>query len=145
MREYFKSYIGFTLVETLAAIVLLSIVMILVFSTLNSSVEQNKEQTAEAFQINDAAFTLKQITKDIRKSYRINPPKNPYLFMDENDNLLFNYTYNSETKTLSRNDVIIVNNIEDFNMSWNEQTVSIYFNLNNQDYTTTIAFRKGDK
>ncbi|MCM3723146.1 type II secretion system protein [Solibacillus sp. FSL W7-1436] len=145
MKRYFKNYIGFTLVETLAAIVIFSIVMILVFSTLNSSVEQNKEQTAEAFQINDAAFMLKQITKDIRKSYKINPSKNPYLFMDENDNLLFNYTYNSETKTLSRNDVIIVNNIEDFNMSWNEHTVSIYFTLNNQDYTTTIAFRKGDK
>lgn len=145
MREYFKNYIGFTLVETLAAIVIFSIVMILVFSTLNSSVEQNKEQTAEAFQINDAAYTLKQITKDIRKTYRIDPHKNPYLFMDENNNLLFNYTYDSETKKLFRDNVIIVNNIEDFNMSWNEQTVSIYFNLNNQDYTTTIAFRKGDK
>lgn len=145
MREYFKNYIGFTLVETLAAIVILSIVVILVFSTLNSSVEQNKEQTAEAFQINDAAYTLKQITKDIRKTYRIDPHKNPYLFMDENNNLLFNYTYDSETKKLFRDNVIIVNNIEDFNMSWNEQTVSIYFNLNNQDYSTTIAFRKGDK
>lgn len=145
MREYFKNYMGFTLVETLAAIVILSIVMLLVFSTLNSSVEQNKEQTAEAFQINDAAYTLKQITKDIRKTYRIDPHKNPYLFMDENNNLLFNYTYDSETKKLFRDNVIIVNNIEDFNMSWNEQTVSIYFNLNNQDYTTTIAFRKGDK
>ena len=145
MREYFKNYMGFTLVETLAAIVILSIVMLLVFSTLNSSVEQNKEQTAEAFQINDAAYTLKQITKDIRKTYRIDPHKNPYLFMDENNNLLFNYTYDSETKKLFRDNVIIVNNIQDFNMSWNEQTVSIYFNLNNQDYTTTIAFRKGDK
>lgn len=145
MKEYFKNYIGFTLVETLAAIVIISIVMILVFSTLNSSVEQNKEQTAEAFQINDAAYTLKQITKDIRKTYRIDPHKNPYLFMDENNNLLFNYTYDSETKKLFRDNVIIVNNIQDFNMSWNEQTVSIYFNLNNQDYTTTIAFRKGDK
>lgn len=145
MKEYFKNYMGFTLIETLAAIVILSIVMLLVFSTLNSSVEQNKEQTAEAFQINDAAYTLKQITKDIRKTYRIDPHKNPYLFMDENNNLLFNYTYDSETKKLFRDNVIIVNNIEDFNMSWNEQTVSIYFNLNNQDYTTTIAFRKGDK
>src|SRR5690606_13890371 len=114
------------------------------FSTLNSSVQQNKEQTAEAFQINDAAYTLKQITKDIRKTYKIGPYKNPYLFMDENNNLLFNYTYDSETKTLFRDNVIIVNNIDDFNMSWNDQTVSIYFNLNNYEYTTTIAFRKGD-
>ncbi len=146
MKKRLNNYSGLTLVENLAVIVLLFIVMLFVFGILSSSSKQNKEQTAESFQINDAAYTLKQITKDIRKTHHIDTPQiDQYLLMDKGNTQLFNYTYDPTAKTLSRNNGVIVNNIEEFKMIVNEQTATISFQLNKKDYTTTLAFRKGDE
>lgn len=140
---------GLTLVELLATVTIIFLVSIFVFNIIFSATHQNQTQTAESQQINDAAFVLKQITKDIRKTYSItidSSNNNHYYFTDKNNNILTEYLY-SANGDLHRKGQILANNVRSFSFSTDmvSNTVTVSFTLNSETYSTTLAFRRGDE
>lgn len=68
MKILIKNMRGMTLVEILAVTVITSIIAILVFSLIQSSIKQQIQQTKETGDLNDITYALKVVTKDIRRS-----------------------------------------------------------------------------
>ncbi|MEK4285236.1 PulJ/GspJ family protein [Ureibacillus sp. FSL K6-0165] len=142
---------GLTLVEVLAVIIILSIIFTFIFSIMNSSISQHSEQGKEVQQIQSGAFVLKQITKDMRKSYRIeidSENANKY-YLYNKEKLLYQYEYTSNNELLrtdENNDVTVVGkNIESFLISTDNEgkEATILFEINGKEYRTTINFRRG--
>jgi prepilin-type N-terminal cleavage/methylation domain-containing protein len=142
---------GLTLVEVLAVIIILSIISTFIFSIMNSSISQHSEQGKEVQQIQSGAFVLKQITKDMRKSYRIeidSENANKY-YLYNKEKLLYQYEYTSNNELLrtdENNDVTVVGkNIESFLISTDNEgnEATILFEINDKEYRTTINFRRG--
>lgn len=142
---------GLTLVEVLAVIIILSIIFTFIFSIMNSSISQHSEQGKEVQQIQSGAFVLKQITKDMRKSYRIeidSENANKY-YLYNKEKLLYQYEYTSNAELLrtdENNDVTVVGkNIESFLISTDNEgkEATIFFEINGKEYRTTINFRRG--
>ncbi len=142
---------GLTLVEVLAVIIILSIIFTFIFSIMNSSISQHSEQGKEVQQIQSGAFVLKQITKDMRKSYRIeidSENANKY-YLYNKEKLLYQYEYTSNNELLrtdENNDVTVVGkNIESFFISTDNEgkEATIFFEINGKEYRTTINFRRG--
>ncbi|WP_339288794.1 prepilin-type N-terminal cleavage/methylation domain-containing protein [Ureibacillus sp. FSL K6-0786] len=142
---------GLTLVEVLAVIIILSIISTFNFSIMNSSISQHSEQGKEVQQIQSGAFVLKQITKDMRKSYRIeidSENANKY-YLYNKEKLLYQYEYTSNNELLrtdENNDVTVVGkNIESFLISTDNEgnEATIFFEINGKEYRTTINFRRG--
>lgn len=69
--RFIKNNRGFTLVEVLAVILILSIVSTILFSILSSSKETNKKQLENNEQLSELSYVLKLITKDMRKPLRM--------------------------------------------------------------------------
>lgn len=68
MKFLYKNKQGMTLIEVLAATVIISIVAILIFSIIQSSLEQRTKQTNETRDLLDITYALKVVTKDIRRA-----------------------------------------------------------------------------
>lgn len=146
MRNITKNEKGLTLIELLATITILFIVSSLLYNIMLSGNKQNKEQVTESLQINDSAYILKQITKDIRKTYNITKdPDHPdrYLFMDKESKQIVEYTY--KNKELSRNNAIIAFHIDRFSILTDTTSATVRFTMNDQTYETTLLFRRGDE
>lgn len=140
---------GMTLVEVLAVIIILSFVCLFIVSLMNSTMIQQTEQKNEVQQIQSGAYILKQITKDMRKSYRISENANKYYLYDKENNILYQYEYTSNAellRTVNNKDVTVVGkNIESFSISTdNEGKATIFFKINGKEYRTTIHFRRGE-
>ena len=63
-----KNKQGLTLIEILAATVIISIIAILIFSIIQSSLDQRVKQTKETRDLFDITYALKAVTKDIRRA-----------------------------------------------------------------------------
>ncbi|WP_332649389.1 PilW family protein [Lysinibacillus sp. 54212] len=149
MKEITSNEKGLTLIELLATVVILFIVSLFIYNIIFSANKQNKVQVSESIQINDSAYILKQITKDIRKTYNITiDPVNPnrYFFNDKDNNKLVEYTYSTDNQ-LSRNGSIMANKISSFkiNSDTTNDAATVTFKLNDQTYETTLIFRRGDE
>jgi len=107
MMKQWKTEKGITLVELLAAIVLASIVMLLVYSVVMTGTKQYKNQLEKNKQLTDISYTLKMITKDIRKT------ENPQI-ITHSDIKLNGVNYAKNGNTITRNGVIIARAIEKF-------------------------------
>ena len=156
MITKFSSQKGLTLIEILASVVIFFIVSLLVFNIAYSSTKQNHDQSNEAKQINNAAYLLKQITKDIRKTNNVETnvvaAQTTYIFKNSNPTrgaspYIAEYKYDATQKALYRNSSVLVNNVETFTFSVidAENEVEIEFSINGKHYDTKIALRKGKK
>lgn len=156
MIPKFSSQKGLTLIELLASIVIFFIVSLLVFNIVYSSTKQNHEQSNEATQINNAAYLLKQITKDIRKTNNVETKlidaQTTYIFKNSNPSqgsspYIAEYMYDVNEKALYRNSSVLVNNVENFSLSVidTDDEVEIEFLINGKNHDTKIALRKGKK
>lgn len=142
-KKAFKDNTGLTLIEILAVVVILSIVSFFLLNIALSSTKQGNIQSKESFQINDTAYVLKQITKDLRKTSEVIPHSNGYNFKQSGGTLFIKYNY--QNNTLYRADQIIANNIHDFKIDTSiKDKVKIYFIINGEKSATTISLRTGD-
>ena len=153
MKKPVQSQSGLTLVEILAAVIILFIISLFIFNIVYSANKHNVEQSAESTQINNAAYLLKQMTKDIRKTNNVTP----HTVIDETTYKFENtspingtphvaeYKYDTSEKSIYRNGAVLVNNVENFVLTQNtvDNTVTLKFTINGKDYDTTIALRKG--
>jgi prepilin-type N-terminal cleavage/methylation domain-containing protein len=142
--KWIKNDRGLSLIEILAATVLISIITLLAFDIVNASQKQSVEQTKEGQQINDAAYVLKVITKDIRKTSKVEiKPNNEYIFHlhETGQQVIYKYVNNE----LLRNDQLLANHIEDFEIKPIELNsyIDVSFSINSQAYKASIAYRKG--
>lgn len=142
LKKSIDNSYGFTLIEILASIVILSIVGLLLLNIAFSSTKHGELQAKESFQINDTAYVLKQITKDLRKTSEVITYSNEYNFNTSEGTLLTKYHYKSNI--LYRDKQIIANKIKDFKMETSNNKVHIYFIINGEKSATTISLRKGD-
>lgn len=133
---------GLTLIETLASIVILSIVGLFLLNITFSSTKHGELQAKESFQINDTAYVLKQITKDLRKTSEVTTYSNEYKFKTSDGVLPIKYHY--KNNILYRDNKIIANNIKEFKLETTNNKVHIYFIINGEKSATTISLRKGD-
>lgn len=133
---------GLTLIEILAVIVILAIISTILINILFSASKQNVAQTNEAIQTNNAAYVLKQVTKDLRKTHEVTTNNNDYIFINSSNTLSVQYSYSN--RTLYRNNAPIAMNIDDFLLEPMGETITISFRFNGEFYTTTINLRKGD-
>lgn len=155
-----KNQKGLTLVEMLAVIVLLAVAFSGVYYIISSAIKQQSVQTKEVEQIQNGAYLLKQITKDLRKSldYSDEIPGDTeetitavYTFLGQNDVAQYKYEYDGNllyrtdlTKDNTR--ALIGRNVKDFSIAPdpNDATqIKVYFKLNDETFETKIIFRKG--
>lgn len=140
---------GITLVELLAAVVLASIVMLLVFSVLMSGTKQYKNQLEKNNQLTDISYALKMITKDIRKT------ENPQI-ISNSEIELNGINYSKVGNTITRNGDVIAHDIELFNVKdnygtehYDENNIKWFIEIKSLDQKKTkkteIYLRKGDE
>ncbi|MFF2755068.1 PilW family protein [Psychrobacillus sp. NPDC058041] len=133
---------GVTLVELLAAIVLASLVMVLVYSVLMTSTKQYNYQLEKSNQLTDISYALKIITKDIRKTEK------PQI-VNESEIDLNGIKYSFNNNMITRNGVAIANSIKGFRVEGN--SVKWIIEIKSSDpkgvektEKTEIYLRKGD-
>jgi len=107
---------GLTLLEVLAAVTIISIIIVLLYGILFNSKEQYNSQTEKNEQLSDISYALKVITKDIRKSGTLpeikqNDEKKIYKIGDEE------YIYDNSVKKVTRNGVIFIQQIINFDIT----------------------------
>ena len=140
---------GITLVELLAAVVLASIVMLLVFSVLMSGTKQYKGQLEKNNQLTDISYALKMITKDIRKT------ENPQI-ISKSEIELNGINYSKVGNTITRNGDVIARDIEIFFVDdgyetgkYDEKNIKWFIEIKSLDQKETkkteIYIRKGDE
>lgn len=142
--KWIKNDRGLSLIEILAATVLISIITLLAFDIVNASQKQRVEQTKEGQQINDAAYVLKVITKDIRNTGEIDfSTTNEYVFhLHENNEKV---TYKYVNKELFRGSQLIANKVEGFHLEpiVLDSSIKLSFSINGHAYEASLSYRKG--
>ena len=143
MVKQWKTEKGITLVELLAAIVLASIVMLLVYSVVMTGTKQYKSQLEKNKQLTDISYTLKMITKDIRKT------ENPKI-INHSEIELNGINYSQNGNTITRNGLVIAPSIEEFdvqeeNGKWIIKIISSDQQGVEKTEITEIYLRNGDE
>ncbi|WP_186321529.1 PilW family protein [Bacillus sp. FJAT-22090] len=110
MRKHVNNEKGITLVELLAAIVLASIVMLLVYNVLMAGTKQYKNQLEKNNQLTEISYALKMITKDIRKTEK------PQI-ISSSQIKLNDVNYSKDGNTITRNGVVIASSIKRFQVT----------------------------
>lgn len=140
MISRIKNEHGLTLIETLASVVILSIVLIFVGNILISSNDTNKKQLSKNQQLDELSYVIKVITKDMRKTTEITTPD--YTFENKKKSLKYYYLYEPTLNTIERNGEIIATNIKSFSIDQDGAFYEIKIK-NNNDYEikTQLTFR----
>lgn len=139
MKKQTNNERGITLVELLAAIVLASIVMLLIYSVLMTGTKQYKSQFDKNKQVTEISYTLKMITKDIRKTEK------PILISSSEIDLN-GIKYSKNGSNITRNGVVIASVIDSFNVVVDDDRwiIEIKSAENKETKKTEIYIRKGD-
>lgn len=142
MRKHWNSEKGITLVELLAALVLASIVMLLVYNVLLSGTKQYKTQLEKNNQLTEISYAFKMITKDIRKTEK---PE----IISSSKIKLNDINYSQDGNTITRNGVVIASSIEHFQITKSGDKLVIEIESLKQTGVkktekTEIYLRKGD-
>ncbi|WP_397539478.1 type II secretion system protein J [Rummeliibacillus pycnus] len=149
MYKILKNQRGMTLVEILAAVLLMGLVSVLILNVLVESTNQYKEQLSRDKQLNDASYVLKVITKDMRKSTasQINPIADGIEISGNK------YQLDQSDFTIKKNNETLINNIDTFTVTktLNDNEWNIYIKEKSDNRSkqteakTTIVLRSGDK
>lgn len=142
MKLWKKSEEGFTLVELLASIALLSVVILLVGSVHIFGQSQFINQTESASQSNDLRYSLSVLSRDVRRAGSVEKDGNTYT--------VDGIEYEWARPNLTRNDELLSKQVDDFSLSiLDENTkaeITIKSTQNRQgqskEYHTTIYFRR---
>lgn len=121
MKNINKDNNGLTLVEVLAVVVILSIISISVMNILINSSKTHNNQVIENQQLMDVTYVAKVLTKDIRKSiqYVKLGDNSHFKIISHGTNEEYHYEYNSSTKEIYRNGVLIAEHIIEFSVNEN--------------------------
>lgn len=137
-----KNQKGVTLIELLAAIALLSVVLLVANSIHLFGQKQMSDQTAEIQSQSNVRLAMDIITKRIRKASTISVDNNGVLTLDNTD------VYKLDNNNLTQNSQPIINNLQKFNIQYDGSKITVTIadlpNTNTPQTTlsTTIYIRK---
>ncbi len=140
MNKWKNNEEGFTLVELLASIALLSVVILLVGSVHIFGQTQFINQTESAAQSNDLRYSLTVMSRDVRRAEIVT--------VDGTTLTADGITYTLGNSTLRRNDEVLSNRVGDFapEMLSDGVQIKIASTTNRQnlskEYETSIYFRR---
>lgn len=145
MKSNIKDEKGFTLVELLASLALLSIVILLVGSVHLFGQKQFQAQSYSANQANDVAYSLNMLSRELRRAESVKVEEGIYNI----DNNSY-YKFNSKDHELIKDTEVIAENIIEFNIKLtdNNEGVVVTIETNSfmtndgKSYQTTIYFRR---
>ncbi|OEH84224.1 hypothetical protein BHU72_12535 [Desulfuribacillus stibiiarsenatis] len=135
---------GFTLIEILVAIIILSFVASAGYSLINTSHKIVSKHTDLTDMRNDLRIALIQITKDIQEAESVNGP--PYVFY-QNGGIQISYQYNSSTKKLLRFENAIqqtlIESVESFSITSliGTEQFQVDVRVNGEDHNLIITRR----
>lgn len=138
MIKFRKSESGFTLVELLAALAILSLVIILAGSIHIFGQKQFVQQSEQVSQINDLRYIMASIEQDVRQT-----PKAEIKF--EEDLIVGNTTYSHQGTALYENSELLSNQISVFEVVLNEDKIDISLSStingkNKKEVVSTIIY-----
>lgn len=118
MIKFRKSESGFTLVELLATLAILSLVIILAGSIHIFGQKQFIQQSEQVSQINDLRYIMASIEQDVRQT-----PKEEIKF--EEDLIVGESTYSQQGTALYKNSEILSDQISSFDVTLSEDKIDI--------------------
>lgn len=136
-----KNQKGVTLIELLAAITLLSIVLLLANSIHLFGQKEMTDQTAEIQNQSNVRLAMNLITKQIRKASSINVDSNNVLTLDSD-------IYKLDNNSLTKNGQPFITNLQKFDIQYDGSKITVTIadlpSTNNPQTTlsTTIYIRK---
>lgn len=135
---------GMTLIETLAVVVISAIILISATTILTRSSSEHTKQTNNTEQFTEIRYVLKQITKDMRKSTKIEKRESNYVFFSKDSSIIANYAFNETANTITRNGTNLASNIQAFNIEIESPKILITVkSLNEKEVHTELFFRSG--
>lgn len=154
MKFLLKRSRGMTLVEVLAALVIVSIIIIFIFNIIKSSTIQGVQQTKETNNLFDTTYTLKVLTKDIRRSISVETTQSQlkltFPSSVSNNNTVTYFLENRQLKRRNKEQIeIITDNISCAQFTSPKQNViSIKLSHNNdcsESKSTEVYLRTGEE
>lgn len=138
MRKRFNQK-GLTLVEVMAVIAIMSVILIIICSIQWTSNEQYTIQAEKNNQLTDISYTLKVITKDIRKSGKA-PEINGTTYTIGSEI----YVFDAATNSITRNGSVLVQPITAFTIeSITSNKYKISITSTKESIDTEIVIRSG--
>lgn len=138
MKAKFTSQQGLSLVELIAVIAITSFIAIIIYSVLLSGEKQYNTQSSDNQELSDIAYTLKVLTKEIRKSSDVEVTGNTLVISG------VTYAYSPDTKSILKDGVTSFRDIEGFSVSKNEDVITITITgKQNKTVSTKIVVRSG--
>lgn len=146
-----KQQQGLTLLEVLAAFVIVSIVSVLLVSILSSSTSNHQKQVTKNKELQDASYALKIITKDFRRAinYEENNSNTGTLLLRNNAHIVYRLT-DKGTLTRQKNvdgdttlrEEVIATNIVKFPMKKDDKNIIVkLIDKNNVTFETKLTIR----
>ncbi|MGE7689424.1 PilW family protein [Lysinibacillus sp. NPDC097214] len=135
---------GLTLVEVLAVIVISSLIALIIYSALSQSSTNYHKQADTNKSINDAAYALKVITKEIRKNPNTVSSNYPTeLTINRGIEGEIQFVLDKEKQSINRNGVIFSTDVLDFKISLNGQAITIIItNVQGKKFSAELYLRK---
>lgn len=131
---------GVTLLEVLAATIILTLISIVIIAILQNSNTTSNKQMDSSNQLNDVTHIIGVITKDARKSNELlNSTPDEYTFKNNQNTQVYTYIFNRNDQTLTRNTEIIATNVLEFSIVSNVIDITT---SNNKNFKSTIYFRR---
>lgn len=127
---------GFTLVEALATIVIMSLVILLLIGILSNGQKQFSKQNEKNRELQNISYAFKIITKEIRQH-----PND--IVAGANDLTINGIHYHLNGTNFMRDSVIVAPNIQQFQVTELDGTISLLFiSTTDETYSTQIVKRK---
>ncbi|GEL05008.1 type II secretion system protein [Rummeliibacillus stabekisii] len=153
MKRRLTNQKGITLVEILAAIVIIGFLAILILNIQSKSTEQYNKQFTTNQQLKEISYVLKSITKDIRKTNSVTLTNQTNLKNEQKEVLYTGvnvnnkkYEFDEQSKSIKLNGSIYANNIMEFFISNTGKRYTIYINnIKGNQVTTTVYIRSADQ
>lgn len=147
--KHLKKQHGFTLIEVLATTIIAALVSVLLISILVSSGNTNVKQVKANKNLADASYILKVITKDIRKSTKVEKVDDiTFTFINESASTgPIRYSFDDASRTLYRNNEVLAVGLKKFVIP-KTSTVSVPIIIeteSQQPISTTLYFRSGNE
>lgn len=135
---------GITLVELLAAIVLLSLISVLVISIVIQSQNTYKRNQLTNVTTTEISFLINSITGDIRQNPEDIVTEENVLTISPTNESPIVYRFDSGQSTLKRNNQIIISNVRDFTIDIKDGIMKLELKDSNEKvWTSTIGIRTG--
>lgn len=136
-----KNEKGITLLEIIAALSILSVILLATFSLMSQSKSEHDVQLKHNQALSQNSYILKQITSDIRESKDITS-NHGEIIMSKLNSVQTTYKFDKDNNILYRNDTTLADDLKSFDIYFYNKAVNIQIaNVRNEVFNTSIYLR----